>query len=95
MLNSWIDFDMCIDISIFFSVTKGINYDKMSEEKSYSPMEAYSQSKLANVLFSKELSKKLQGTWNLIQDSCSYKWEGLLADQGIMISSFVSGTCYW
>ncbi|XP_060558277.1 retinol dehydrogenase 12-like isoform X2 [Ruditapes philippinarum] len=39
-----------------------INFDDLNSEKSYSPAKAYSQSKLANVLFTRELSKRLQGT---------------------------------
>jgi len=43
--------------------TRGqINFDDLNSEKSYSTMGAYAQSKLANVLFAKELSTKLQGT---------------------------------
>ncbi|XP_060076473.1 retinol dehydrogenase 12-like [Ylistrum balloti] len=39
-----------------------INFDDINSEKDYSPMAAYAQSKLANVLFTKELSERLQGT---------------------------------
>ncbi|CAG7815404.1 unnamed protein product [Allacma fusca] len=43
--------------------TRGtINFEDLNSEKSYDPGDAYSQSKLANVLFTKELAKRLQGT---------------------------------
>jgi hypothetical protein len=38
-----------------------IKFDDLNSEKSYSAAKAYYQSKLANVLFSKELSRRLQG----------------------------------
>src|SRR4029450_14143998 len=39
-----------------------IDFDDLQREKSYSGGRAYSQSKLANVLFSYELARRLQGT---------------------------------
>jgi NAD(P)-dependent dehydrogenase (short-subunit alcohol dehydrogenase family) len=39
-----------------------INFEDLQGEKSYSGMRAYSQSKLAQVLFTYELAKKLEGT---------------------------------
>src|SRR4051794_35985809 len=39
-----------------------INFDDINFEKKYSDYGAYCQSKLANVMFTLELSKKLQGT---------------------------------
>ena len=39
-----------------------INFDDLNSEKSYSPTDAYGQSKLANVLFTRELAKKLADT---------------------------------
>uniref|UniRef100_A0A2H8TH63 Retinol dehydrogenase 12 n=1 Tax=Melanaphis sacchari TaxID=742174 RepID=A0A2H8TH63_9HEMI len=43
--------------------TRGvINFEDINYDANYSAMVAYSQSKLANVLFSKELSKRLEGT---------------------------------
>ena len=39
-----------------------INFDDLLSEKRYNLFEAYSQSKLANVLFSRELNKRLEGT---------------------------------
>nr|XP_017014762.2 retinol dehydrogenase 13-like [Drosophila takahashii] len=43
--------------------TKGtINFDDLNSEKSYNEIDAYSQSKLANVLFTRELAKRLEGT---------------------------------
>lgn len=38
-----------------------INRDDLMSEKSYSKIKAYGQSKLANILFARELSKRLQG----------------------------------
>lgn len=39
-----------------------IRFDDLNSEKSYDPAEAYEQSKLANVLFTRHLAKLLQGT---------------------------------
>jgi NAD(P)-dependent dehydrogenase (short-subunit alcohol dehydrogenase family) len=38
-----------------------MHFDDPNLEKSYSPSKAYAQSKLANVLFSSELARRLQG----------------------------------
>ncbi len=40
----------------------GIEFDNLSGERNYSPWTAYGQSKLANLLFAKELAKRLKGT---------------------------------
>lgn len=48
--------------SIGHSFTRALKQDDFNWEKSYSKYEAYFQSKLANVLFARELSKRLQGT---------------------------------
>jgi WW domain-containing oxidoreductase len=40
----------------------GIELDNLSGERGYSPWQAYGQSKLANLLFAKQLAKRLQGT---------------------------------
>ncbi len=39
-----------------------INFDDLNSAKSYNEEDAYNQSKLANVLFVQELSKRLKGT---------------------------------
>lgn len=39
-----------------------MNWDDINWEKSYSPIRAYSQSKTANILFTKELEKRLKNT---------------------------------
>lgn len=41
---------------------KGLDFDDLNNNKSYSPWNAYCKSKLANILFTRELSKKLEGT---------------------------------
>ncbi|XP_021933884.1 retinol dehydrogenase 13-like isoform X2 [Zootermopsis nevadensis] len=39
-----------------------MNFDDLNLENSYGPVKAYNQSKLANVLFSNELARRLEGT---------------------------------
>ncbi|KAG8445683.1 hypothetical protein GDO86_010456 [Hymenochirus boettgeri] len=39
-----------------------INFDDLNSEKSYSRSSAYSRSKLANILFTRELARRLEGT---------------------------------
>lgn len=39
-----------------------IHFDDINQDKDYKPWRSYSQSKLANVLFTRELAKRLQGT---------------------------------
>jgi len=41
---------------------KGLEFDDLNNNKSYTPWSAYCRSKLANILFTRELSKKLEGT---------------------------------
>jgi len=45
-----------------FAPKGGIEFDHLSGERSYSPWRAYGQSKLANLLFAKELARRLTGT---------------------------------
>lgn len=40
-----------------------INLEDINSEKSYDKSKAYSQSKLANVLFTRSLAKKLEGIY--------------------------------
>lgn len=39
-----------------------VNFEDLNSEKSYHPVKAYVQSKLANVLFTRELAAKVEGT---------------------------------
>ena len=39
-----------------------MNWQDLNSEKNYSPVKAYCQSKLANILFTRELARRLQGT---------------------------------
>jgi WW domain-containing oxidoreductase len=41
---------------------EGIQFDNLSGEKGYTPWRSYGQSKLANLLFAKELARRLAGT---------------------------------
>ncbi|PHU06830.1 hypothetical protein BC332_23319 [Capsicum chinense] len=49
--------------SLFYQVTYkgGIRFDKINDKNSYQEKLAYGQSKLANLLHSNELSRRLQG----------------------------------
>ncbi|XP_045190448.2 retinol dehydrogenase 12-like isoform X5 [Mercenaria mercenaria] len=47
--------------------SKGIDFDNLKAEKSYSITDTYFSSKLANILFTRELARKLEGT-----GICSY-----------------------
>jgi NAD(P)-dependent dehydrogenase (short-subunit alcohol dehydrogenase family) len=41
---------------------QGMRFDDLQSERRYVTMEAYSRSKLANILFTRELAKRLEGT---------------------------------
>lgn len=43
-----------------------INFDDINAEESYSPLQAYGQSKLANILFTHELARRLRGEGVLV-----------------------------
>ncbi|KAJ8023114.1 Retinol dehydrogenase 13 [Holothuria leucospilota] len=51
-----------INVSSLAHVWGDIHFDDLMLKENYSPFKSYSQSKLANVLFCKELAKRLEGT---------------------------------
>ena len=51
-----------ITVSSLAHIRGKIRFDDLQSEKEYSPGPAYAQSKLANLLFTRELSKKLDNT---------------------------------
>jgi NAD(P)-dependent dehydrogenase (short-subunit alcohol dehydrogenase family) len=59
-----------------------INFDDLQSEASYNPMKAYSQSKLANVLFALELDRRLRAEGSRVKS--------LLAHPGIATSNLTS-----
>lgn len=50
-----------INVSSAIHAMGKIQFDDLSGEKDYHPLKAYAQSKLANVLFSRELAKRMEG----------------------------------
>ena len=48
--------------SVAHKQTEGINFDDLNSEKSYHPDTVYAQSKLANILFTKELHRRYSGS---------------------------------
>jgi len=53
---------MVSSLGHYMTVAGGINFDNLSGKKHYVPFMFYGQSKLANLLMSNELSRKLEGT---------------------------------
>lgn len=50
-----------INVSSYAHEMGTMTFDDLMYEKSYSGWNAYSQSKLANILFTRELAKRLKG----------------------------------
>jgi NAD(P)-dependent dehydrogenase (short-subunit alcohol dehydrogenase family) len=46
-----------------------MNFDDLNLDEAYTPMKAYCQSKLANVLFCKELARRLRGKATVVSAS--------------------------
>lgn len=43
-------------------MARGMGWDDLNAEQKYSPLPAYARSKLANILFTRELARRLEGT---------------------------------
>ncbi|XP_070167746.1 retinol dehydrogenase 12-like [Polyergus mexicanus] len=48
-----------VNVSSFTYILGDIDFDDINLEKSYTPLKGYTQSKLANILFTKELARRL------------------------------------
>lgn len=55
-----------INVSSYGHEFATMNFDDLMFEKSFSSMQSYAQSKLANILFSRELAKRLKGEFLVI-----------------------------
>ena len=51
-----------VNVSSLAHMGGGIIWEDINSEKSYNTVKAYSQSKTANILFTNELARRLQGT---------------------------------
>jgi hypothetical protein len=56
-----------------------LNLDDVNLDNSYGPIKAYSQSKLANVMFSSELARRLAGTAGGLGE-----WQSMSTQWGIL-----------
>ncbi len=70
-----------VTVSSMAHLSGHINFDDLQSEKRYSMMGAYGMSKLANVLFTSELAKRLQGTQ--VTSNCLHP--------GVVATNFGSG----
>ena len=62
MIVLLVSFDIKYHVCEFcFHSTGEIYFDDIHQEKDYHPWKSYRQSKLANVLFTRELANRLQG----------------------------------
>lgn len=52
-----------VTVSSLAHILGAINFDDLMMEKGFSSHHAYAQSKLANVLFTRELARRLQGLY--------------------------------
>ena len=52
-----------INVSSVAHMKGKINFDDLNSKNDYDPAEAYNQSKLANILFTRELAKRLEGNY--------------------------------
>ena len=50
-------------LTIYFAGAKEINFEDINSENDYDPWTAYGQSKLANILFTRELNRRLKGMY--------------------------------
>ncbi|KYQ55823.1 Retinol dehydrogenase 12 [Trachymyrmex zeteki] len=50
-----------VNVSSIAHLIANIDFDDINLERSYGPIKSYAQSKLANILFTKELARKLKG----------------------------------
>ncbi|CAG8788869.1 16327_t:CDS:2, partial [Dentiscutata erythropus] len=66
----------------------GIEFEKLNDPKAHTPFQRYGQSKLANILFTLELNKRLSGT--NVYCNCLHPARGLEADWGSWIKPIVS-----
>ena len=59
-----------INVSSMAHAMGRIHFEDLSGEKNYHPVRAYAQSKLANVLFTRELAKRTEGRNRNMQRGC-------------------------
>ncbi len=70
-----------------------INLEDINSEKSYDKKQAYSQSKLANVLFTRSLAKRLEGVHCGLISSSSWIWFSfMLYSNSNQVPTWLSGT---
>ena len=76
-----------INVSSVGHIFGSINFDDLNYEKGYSATHAYAQSKLANILFTRELARRLQGNRTHSSSQLSHF-------ESYLLSTYVKRTWY-
>jgi hypothetical protein len=66
-----------------------MNFDDVNLDNSYGPVKAYCQSKLANVLFSSELARRLEGKAGGLEE-----WQSVSTQRGILTVNPCNWFCF-